>query len=634
MVLCPQDPTCEESEGDELGELIRNDNLAALIAHDGIAFQLRCREELLIEYLQTPTTLAQLLTLIFRDDCDQEEANCAITVVQACENISQVLSVITDTPGLLSIPFDSLRRHSTLLPRGHYEVPRRFQHISRSFGQVLKSLMWSTKRLLSILSFLRERREYLALWLQMACDSYVMDAFSFLLYDSSRKAEIAEEVARFVCDVGIIDVVAANIVDVTISTEYAGALAQLLCVIVIGRLPAVAEQVHAQLPRFLSFLLETKFTEPEAQSRIEVIGDLILCCMSMTCVQEAGIYNVHLEELNSLSEAVVGRRREELERCYAGSDQPQLTPLGIAPIDDYEKMYFPIHVALARLCQRIPHQLEILQGRFARSVSFGVVVLLRLAARVLSIAADVRNSLAPRRDSFRETFNSIILTDPYSYSPTTPAALPDSGDTGAGGAPDISFVAVVQAAGVPLGLGVVHFARAFVSCGLHRIAVQMLEKFPNATCVHYLASRILMSLIEYGPVSPDVCLATIETSGLLRELETISFAAYQPPRDRNSRVVHVILVARFALRTAFGVPDEGVLLSKLRKLDSHRIIVPGCRLTEPVAYPMSLSTATTFEERCVFPELLRLLRQSHAYVMFSRVYLEIDERVDAVFSEP
>lgn len=633
MVLCPQDLTCEESEGDELGELIRNDNLSALIAHEGIAFQLRCREEFLIEYLQSPTTLAQLLTLIFRDDCDQDEASCAITVVQACENISQVLSVITDTPGLLSIPFDSLRRHSTLLPRGHYEVPRRFQHISRSFGQVLKSLMWSARRLLSVLAFLRERREYLALWLQMACDSYVMDALSFLFYDPSRKAEIADEVARFVCDVGIIDIVAANIVDVAISTEYAGALAQLLCVIVIGRLPAVAEQVHAQLPRFLSFLLETRFTEPEAQSRIEVIGDLILCCLSMTCVQEAGLYKTHLDALNSLPTTVVSRRKEELEHCYSGSEPPQLTPLGIGPIDDHEKTYLSIHVALTRLCRRIPHQLEALQGRLARSVSFGVVVLLRLAARILSIAADVRNSLAPRRDSFRETFNSIILTDPYSYSPTTPAALPDYGDAGAGGAPDISFEAVVQAAGVPLALGVIHFARAFISCGLHRIAVQMLEKFPNAACVHYLATRILLSLIEYGPVGPDVCLTTIETSGLLHELETINFMAYQPPRDRTSRVVHVTLVARFALRTAFRAPDEGVLLSKVRKLDSQHIIVPGCRLTEPVTYPMSLATATALEERCVFPELLRLLRQSRAYATFSLVYLEVDERADAVFSE-
>ena len=75
--------------------LVASDDMEGLLAHVDLFFEVRCRTDELIQYLEQKNTLHRLLNLIFFAD-SKEIAEQALQLIRSCENITDVMNPIVD----------------------------------------------------------------------------------------------------------------------------------------------------------------------------------------------------------------------------------------------------------------------------------------------------------------------------------------------------------------------------------------------------------------------------------------------------------------------------------------------------------------------------------------------------------
>ncbi len=665
--------------------LVASDDMEGLLAHVDLFFEVRCRTDELIQYLEQKNTLHRLLNLIFFAD-SKEIAEQALQLIRSCENITDVMNPIVDDTSLLVLPFNALQSLSDQIRAGPHNssIPLHFPtalpkhlishsiRICEAFSKVIKSIMWTGKRFCAVLSFLVANSRYLHIWLQFLHDTSMADAFRYLFYDSTTRSQsVVSALQNLLTSTNMLDLLVENIMHPDTSQEYLSSVSDILCKIVVREIPGASQPILSHVPRIAAHIMHHRFLDVATHWRIQPLSDIVLCAMSYMSVRILHCYRTIGPDALAAVPANTFRDRESQFEGLLGVALDQgtlvstiptsgylldtadpnliLTPLGLPAIDDYEQGIYKIYFHILSTFNNWDAQLELLQKNNGCEIPIGAVLLFRLVARLLSISADVRNSLVPDEPSMYYTSNEVQIASPYSYSADTFARLPDSGHYASSGNIKASLRDIIYCGSVPVHMGILSIVKKVVALKIHTVAVSCIGKFPSSTVMHFCALQILQSTLQYGREMPGVTLAIATDPSIMIRFETASYGIYLEFNKRSSSLSHLIQLARYLLRICFGISDQMDLKYKMQHLENGKLSnlpsdmqkMPGTTWKHAI-YPTSLSTALRLarelsrneeDGKIVYSELLEALSASPGFVKFSETFLEKDETVPTVFSD-
>lgn len=665
--------------------MVASDDIEGLLAHADLFFEVRCRTDELIQYLKQKETLHRLLNLIFFTD-NKEVAEQAVQLIRACENINDIMSPIVDDLSLLTIPFNALKSLSDqiqadmsgLIGTSHTPIvfPKHFisciLRTCEAFSKVIKSLMWTGRRFCVVLSFLTTKSQYLHIWIQFLADTSMADAFKYIFYDStSRGQPMVDAVQELATHTDILDLLVENVLHTGSSSEYLSSLSDILCKILVREIPYVSRRLLDQVPKIATYIMHHHFLDNTAQWQIQYLSDIVLCAMSYISVKIVQCYRAAgPDALSTVSSDVLSKRESqfqallgvEVDNGVLLSVTPEsrytlnssatnivLTPLGLSIIDDYEQNIYQIYFHILNAFNNWDAQLELLQNNNGREISVGSLLLFKLVGRILSISADVRNSLVPDEPSKYYTFNNVQISSPYAYSMDNFSRLPESGRYINSGNIKAPLRDIIYCGSIPVHVGVLSIVKKVVALKFHTIAVSCIGKFPSCTVVHFYALQILQSALQYGPNIPEVTLSVATDPSIMLRFKTASYGTYLKRNQRSSNVTYLIQLARYLLRICFGISDQMDLQHKMQCLENGKLSnLPDDIHERPEVtwkhsiYPTSMNAALQLAQelsrneennKIVYKKLLEVLNNSTEFVKFSEAFLEKDETVPTVFSD-
>ncbi|ESU37291.1 Hypothetical protein DHA2_151979 [Giardia duodenalis] len=683
--LLTSHPPDEAPHTETIEAMVASDDIEGLLAHTDLFFEVRCRTEELIQYLKQKKTLHRLLDFIFFAG-STETAEQALQLIRSCENINEVMAPIVDDTSILDLPFHALQSFSdqiraelrrpntllyspTILPK---HLISRSAHVCEAFSKVIKSIMWTGRRFCAVLSFLKTNSKYLHTWLQFLYDASMADAFRYLFYDSTTRCQSAIDAIRDLATCSnIFDLLVEYILHPDSPQDYLLSASDILCKVLVREIPGVSQPVLAYVPRISTHIIRHRFIDDTTHWQIQPLSEIVLCAMSYMSVKMLQCYRATSPDaLASVPAAILNERHSqfnsllgvELDRNVLISTIPDsdymldtanpgvtLTPLGLPTIDDYEQGIYKIYFCILSAFNNWDAQLELLQKNNGREIPLGAVLLFRLAARILSISADVRNSLVPDEPPKYYTSNNVQITSPYSYSVDNFSRLPESGHHVSSGNIKVPLRDIIYCGGIPVHVGVLSIVKKVVALKLHIISISCISKFPASTVVHFCALQILQSTLQYGREMPEVTIAVATEPSIMLRFETASYGVYSEFNKRSSSLSHLVQLARYLLRLCFGISDQMDLKYKMQYLENGKLSNLPCDMHEMPElvwkhgiYPTSLSAAlrlaqelsTSGEDgKIVYNELLDALSSSPGFVKFSEVFLEKDETTPTVFSD-
>lgn len=664
--------------------MVASDDIEGLLAHTDLFFEVRCRTDELIQYLKQKKTLHRLLSLIFFAD-NREVAEQALQLIRSCENINDVMVPIVDDLSLLSLPFDALKSlsdriradmqgtitdHSPIVPPKHL-IPYAI-HTCEAFSKVIKSVMWTGGRFCVVLSFLTTNPKYLHTWLQFLADTSMADAFRYIFYDSTTRGQpMIDAVQELATHTNILDLLVENVLHSHSSQEYLSCSSDILCKILVREIPGASRPLLEHVPRIATYIMHHHFIDSTAHWQIQYLSEIVLCAMSYMSVKMLQCYRAAGPAALSAVPSNILSKRESQFKSLLGVELDNgtlisiipnsgyildtadpglvLTPLELPIIDDYEQSIYKIYFHILSAFNNWDAQLELLQKNNGREIPVGSVLLFRLAARILSISADVRNSLVPDEPPKYYTSNNVQIISPYSYSIDNFSRLPESGRYISSGNIKAPLRDIIYCGDTPVHIGVLSIVKKAVALKLHAVAVACISKFPSCTAVHFCALQILQSTLQYGQNIPEVTLAVATDPSIMLRFKTASYGVYLGLNQRNSSMSYLIQLARYLLRICFGISDQMDLKYKMQHLENGKLSsLPNDIHERPDMiwkhgiYPTSLNAARRLAQelshseensRILYKELLEALSNSIEFVKFSEVFLEKDETVPAVFSD-
>ncbi|EFO63483.1 Hypothetical protein GLP15_3802 [Giardia lamblia P15] len=671
--------------GETIEAMVASDDIEGLLAHTDLFFEVRCRTDELIQYLRQKETLHRLLDFVFFAD-NTETAEQALQLIRSCENINEVMEPIVDDPSILDLPFHALQSFSdqiqaelrspstplyspTILPK---RLISRGAHICEAFSKVIKSIMWTGRRFCAVLSFLKINSKYLHTWLQFLCDASMADAFRYLFYDSTTRSQSTiDAIQDLAAHSNVFDLLVENILHPGSPQEYLLSSSDILCKILVREIPGISQPILAHVPRIAAYIMHHRFLDDATHWQIQPLSEIVLCAMSYMSVKMLQCYRAtDPDALASVPITILNERQSqfnsflgvELDHDLLISTIPDsdymldtaspdiiLTPLGLPTIDDYEQGIYKIYFHILSSFNHWDAQLELLQKNNGREIPIGAVLLFRLAARILSISADVRNSLVPDEPPKYYTSNNVQITSPYSYSVDNFSRLPESGHHVSSGNIKVPLRDVIYCGDIPVHVGVFSIVKKIVALKLHIISISCISKFPASTVVHFCALQILQSTLQYGREIPEVTIAVATEPSIMLRFETASYGVYSEFNKRSSSLSHLVQLARYLLRICFGISDQMDLKYKMQYLENGKLSnlpsdiheMPGLVWKYGI-YPTSLSAALRLAQelsnseedgKIVYSELLDALSSSPGFVKFSEVFLEKDETTSTVFSD-
>jgi len=638
--------------------LIAQDNLEKLLEVKTLTFELRSQSDNLVEYLSRVPTLKRLLRLVFSVAEPNDLTDRAIDVFQNSENLRSVLPTLVNTPELLALPFECLARnvpHLTANPSDPLQPATLCQpFVYKGFNHLMNAIFWSSKRIPAVVSFLSENPRYLRAWAAHTVNQLVTDSLSsFILEYRERSDEINRGVAGLLVKSGMVDIFVnflTNPDTTLVPFECVTSCATLLSQIIYKNVPGLAEHVIQRLPAVAEFVM-TSTLHGSGILRLHHAADVLVCGLSSIIVTSVKLYHTSAKQLSGLSYEQLTHRSEELDHVIRKTEAPAaekgkekekagLSPTGIQEVDAHEKKYFPIFAKVLGWLNALPQRLTYMLSQAPQgALGVGAYHILDFVARTLAITADVRNALAkalhPESGVGSAWFGGVTS------GTTVPAAdvsdyalLSSNAQSGAGGNSSIDMLDTIQAGSVAIPLSVATLGRKYVLIGVPSLVLELFCRFPDHSNLHFIISRILLPLVEFGSACPEVSMALLTGTDLTARMNA-SVKEYVPFKARNSMLTYYSTFARAFLRIAVKLPDEAALEEKRRYVEAKNA-------------PSGSGVLSTISTPQTVPALRRLLKDGHDstnrelaeflvhdanFVEFSRKFLEPEDDIPKSFGD-
>lgn len=637
--------------------LIASDNLEKLLEVKTLSFELRSQSEALIDYLSKVPTLRKLLRLVFAVAEPNDLTEKAIDVLQNSENLRGILQTIVTTPELLTMPFDAIARNVPKLtaaatdPLQPATLCQPF--VYKGFNKLMNAIFWSTKRIPYVVSFLNDNPRYLRAWAAHTVNQMVTDSLqTFIIEGKDRSEEINKSISQLAVKTGLVDVLVAFLTDTTdtVSFECVTSASSMLSQMIYKNVVSLSEHVIQRVPVIAQFVMRAQLTGLSLL-RIHHASDVLICALStmITTTTYACIENA--ERLQKVGFDIVKKRTAQLDAQLketkvsavdAAKGRPKreasdIEGFRITEIDAMENKYMNIFLRVINLLNLLPERIAYMCSLTPKGTcGYGVYTILDLIARFLAISADVRNFIFLKRNGGgggkdsawleANTAQANIMADASHYG-----VLSGSAQAGAGGAFQIDLLETTVVAGsIPIAISVATICRKLVALSIPTVVLDLFTQYPYHSNLHFVISRIFLPLTEFGAAAPDISMAILRDTGLLK-LMNESVAQFIPFKLRDSRITYYITFARAFLRIAVRLPDE-------LAADEKRSLVDG----------RAAATLTTISMPQTIPALRRLLREgyddvnrelaefliaSEDFVSFSKNILEPEEELPKAFGD-
>ncbi|TNJ29055.1 hypothetical protein GMRT_14550 [Giardia muris] len=661
----------DQNEQDtSLDQLIASDNLEKLLEVKVLAFELRGQSEPLIEYLSRPATLKRLLRIVFNVKQTNELTERAIEVLQCSENLKSILPNLVSDPELLQLPFEALARNvrgltggpTDALPPGALCEP----FIYLGFNKLISSIFAVPDRIKPVVDFLRANLKYMRAWAAHTVNSLAADSLRLLLVEyTGRSEELTKDIADLTIASGIIFalvdfVTPAN--PTAVPFECSSSSAALLSQIIYKEVPHLYKVVIDRIPLLAEFTFGAQVHGPSIM-RLPLAADVLVCGLSSMITKTTLCYHANKDAIGAagITQAVLDRRAEEMTKFVDEKKAPQqahlaklraesgngalpqfrLTPLGVKEIDTLETQYLRTYALVLQLLNMLPSRFQYMASlAHPGTLGVGYFVMLVVVGRILSITADVRNQLYfvrtgvnPLHEWIAGNSGGVAVSNTFDYS--VYASLSNFANAGAGGSSQTPFTdsLYVESNGirVPFQLTVANLALKLLQLKILSHVVTLFKKFPEHSNLHFVISRILLPLFEFGGYIPSIPMSILSETSFLKDMRGIS-DEYTAFKARDSRLSYYVTFARAMLRMSVRLSDESALEEKRRFVSANQsrnvLTTMSCPQTVPALVALMKEGHSG-----IFKNICEFLVENEDFKHFSRVHLEPEDDIPKTFGD-
>lgn len=673
----------DQSEAEtSIDQLIATDSLEKLLEVKTLTFELRSQSEILIEYFSKPATLKKLLRIIFNVKESNEITERAIEVFSCAENLKDIIPNLVASHELLQLPFEALTRNISKLTTGPTDplLPGDLckQFIYNGFNKLIHAILFSPKRVMPLVEFLKANISYMRAWVAHTVNSCVTNSLKEFLIDTMDTCpEACKSIAELAMSSGAIYALVSfltssdkSVIPFECVTSASSILSQIiykrvpyLYEVIIGRVPVIAEYVLSshlhgpslfRLPQAsdvmisaLSSIVTTLALKYHELSQTILDAKIPLDTHNKRMAEALGyIEETHVPKQASCSKAKADSKKSSSSSVGASGTpsslitDPKLTPLGIKEIDELEAIFAPTFFRVIQLFSLLPERLNYMMNMApANTLGIGCFDMIKMIGRLLAITADIRDQLYFKRTGINPVqewiageANANASNNLFDFSRY--ACLSNFAHAGAGGTSETPFVDTIQIGSngsvVPFVITTSCIILKLINLQIPAFIITLFKRFPEHSNLHFVISRVLLPLVEFVNYNSKISMHIFKETTLLKDMHEVS-SDYTVFKRRDSKLTYYITFARAFLRMGVKLSDEAAMEEKRKYVSnsaSTALTTISCPQTVPaLANLLAEGHADLDSEMCSF------LINNDDFKEFSKLHLEPEESIPKTFGD-
>lgn len=674
----------DQSEAEtSIDQLIATDSLEKLLEVKTLTFELRSQSDILIEYFSKPATLKKLLRIVFNVKESNEITERAIEVFSCAENLKDIMPNLVASHELLQLPFEALTRNISKLTTGATDplLPGDLckQFIYNGFNKLIHAILFSPKRVLPLVEFLKSNIGYMRAWIAHTVNSCVTNSLKEFLIDTMETCpEACKSIAELAMSSGAIYALVAFLTSSdksVIPFECVTSASSILSQILYKRVPYLYEVIIDRVPVIAEYVLSSHLHGPSLL-RLPQANDVMICALSSIVTTLALKYHelsqtildakipeeVHkkrmaealgyIEEVHVPKQASCSKAKADSKKGTASGatgtnsvpsslvTEPKLTPLGVKEIDELEAIFAPPFFRVIQLFNLLPERLNYMMNMApSGTLGIGCFDMIKMIGRLLAITADIRDQLYFKRTGINPVqewiageANANASNNLFDFSRY--ACLSNFAHAGAGGIFDTPFVDTIQIGSdgsvVPFVITTSNIILKLINLKIPAFIITLFKRFPEHSNLHFVISRVLLPLVEFVNYNPKISMHIFKETTLLKDMHEVS-SDYTVFKRRDSKLSYYITFARAFLRMSVKLSDEAAMEEK-RKYVFNNASATLTTISCPQTVP-ALATLLTEGYTDLDTEMCNFLINNEAFKEFSKLHLEPEESIPKTFGD-
>ncbi|KAH0573857.1 Phosphorylase B kinase gamma catalytic chain [Spironucleus salmonicida] len=640
-----------DQQSQSIEQLVQQDNLEKLLEVKTLSFEIRSENPVILDYLVKTSTIRRLMKHMFSEK-PSDHTERAIEIFANPDALRSVLQSILSTSDLLAIPFETLQKLTTSPTLTSTLAP---PHINNAFLKLITAILASSKRVSALATYLTENLGYFKSWAQHIISQQISESLKVFLLDSkSRTDDINKQVQILCIKSNVFDLLSSFITNLEIPLEGVSNSSELLSNIISQQTPFLSEIVILKLNQISNFLFFSEIKN-EQLLRLHYASNLVVCCVSFMIQKEVQLYHTYKDEIMKVNFETLQKRKEFQHQLLYTNQQVEIKNkqienfpiLKIQEIDDFEFKNLPVFAAFLDQFCSIQSRIRFLRNQAPPNlVGYGTFQMLHFIARILAISADAKtavfkyfqnNKKQPQKSTKLDWFGQSEQAVEESVQIVQEGLfgqLQLSAHSGAGGPSSIPLGDTFCVSGVPLCISVVSVIKKFLQQNLLQEVISLFGAFEQNSNLHFIASRIIIPLAEFGDFETEISCFLIEKTDFMSLLRD-KMTHFIPFKSRTSQQTYFITIARALLRLAVKLTDEAAVEEKQKFVQNKPSLIQN-NVSAHVAAPQNL-TALNKIISSGYGEINKcfvdFLTTNEIFIEFSKTCLEPEDEIPKTFGD-